>query len=294
MKTKNMLLTLIIPAMLMVGCAEEKKKKSSTNTGGGVIVDVCNPAVEDCNGVVNPCLTTDCNVVAGTAVTVTNISLSAYRSLRKNTSLNSSSIPTDMKFALDVYKAGQGFAGDMAISFTANNQKITMGGTTILSSNAYSDTAIAEDSKYNVQFANGTWHGFFDGREPVLGYANTAITIRNFIVVVDAIEGGSEGDGAPLTGRGSIWFRNTPNNPEYCYNPPYGISYDAYYASCGAAYLSPTVCWKVSLGPNDCRTWKNGNDVNTFQALYPGSEYTKLGNFSGLNLSTSFNGDFAY
>jgi hypothetical protein len=280
MKTKSLLLAIILPAVMMVGCAEEKKKPSSSNNTVVVAPDTCNPAVEDCSTVVNPCLTTDCTAVAGTAVTVTNVTLTNFRKLAKNNQLTT--VPTDFKFAMDVSKYGQGFAGDMAVSFTYNNIKYTYGATTMVS-NPNSDSAITSDARYNVQFPNKTWHGFFDGRG-----------VRDFVIVVDAIEGGEEGDGAPLTGRGSVYFRIVPNNPEYCANPYPGMSYNDWYVSCGAAAISPSPCWNVSLGPRDCRTWKSGNGVNTFAALHPGAEYTKLGDFSGLNLSTSFNGDFAF
>ena len=278
MKTQSLLLAIILPAVLMVGCAEEKKKPSSSKNTVVVAPDTCNPAVEDCSDVVNPCLTTDCNAVAGTAVAINNVTLATFKKLGKNNQLTT--VPTDFKFAMDVSKYGQGFAGDMAVSFTYNNIKYTYGATTMVT-NPYSDSAITNDARYNVQFADKTWHGFFDGRG-----------VRAFIIVVDAIEGGEEGDGAPLTGRGSIYFRNHTNNPEYCANPYPGMSNEDYYAAC--APLPPSPCWNVSLGPYDCRAWKSGNGVNTYQSLRPGSEYTKLGDFSGLNLSTSFNGEFSY
>ena len=48
-------------------------------------------------------------------------------------------------------------------------------------------------------------------------------------------------------------------------------------------------CWFISRGPFDCRTWRDGNSVNPWKALEPdGTCYTKLGDFSGLNVLKAF------
>lgn len=267
----------------MVGCAEEKKKPSNANTPA-VVVDPgsCNPATEDCSDFVNDCITnpgsTNCTVADdfGGDVPLTNVSLSSFRKLAKNNALTS--VPTDLRLKMSLSKYGNGFAGDVAITFTYAGIPYTYAATSAIQ-NPYSDAKIQEDAQYNVQFTNKKFHGFFDS------------FIRSIIVVVDDLSPSSEGDGAPVRAKGAIYIRNHPNNPEYCANPYPGMSYNDWVYSC--APHPPKPCWFVYAGPYDCRTWKSGNGVNTYQSLYPQSEYTKIGDFENLNLETAFNGDFS-
>ncbi|MCB0406617.1 MAG: hypothetical protein KDD34_00355, partial [Bdellovibrionales bacterium] len=50
-----------------------------------------------------------------------------------------------------------------------------------------------------------------------------------------------------------------------------------------------TYCWFISIGPYDCRTWKNGYGVDTTRAINPDSDYKLLGSFQGLNINDAFN-----
>lgn len=114
---------------------------------------------------------------------------------------------------------------------------------------------------YNVFFTfNGrtVFHGFF---EDYLG---------GLILVINTRTDSNFGDGVSNQKvGGSVWFRN------------FGATY---------APHPPTYCWFVSLGPYDCRSWPNGNGVNTTQADIPNNGYVQLGTFVDLNLTAAFNG----
>lgn len=84
------------------------------------------------------------------------------------------------------------------------------------------------------------------------------------------------GDGQPSnTYSGSIWFQ--PFNQYSPKNPYQG---------------DIKMCWQITAGPYDCRTFIQGNSVVPGSSLYPNnhgpnrsSGYQKLGTFSGLSLS---------
>ncbi|MEK7357803.1 MAG: hypothetical protein AAB250_15235 [Bdellovibrionota bacterium] len=90
----------------------------------------------------------------------------------------------------------------------------------------------------------------------------------------------SQGDGQPGTILGgSVWFQNF-------YESPYQ-----------AAYQGPLkMCWEISRGPYDCRTFLISGAVNMLKSLYPDPNdygtnrtfgYEKLGDFDGLNRSAA-------
>ena len=114
---------------------------------------------------------------------------------------------------------------------------------------------------------------------------------------------------------GSVWFMNFRtgyNNKHSCNNQD-----NAYIKDSGGNrggwnffgfYRSPVpgiaarnkACWEISAGPFDCRTWRQGNGVNTFRTIEPdGNCYTKLATFTrdvsstarGLNVLEAFNID---
>ncbi len=147
---------------------------------------------------------------------------------------------------------GQGYGGSVSIRYQDNG--ITYQGTLSASQ------ADPQDTAYNIFFNYGgkkVFHGFFEDN------------IGAIIIVFDQIY--DLGDGSPTSGQstGSIYFKN----------------FDTTYAP-----HPPAHCWRVSIGPYDCRAWKWGEGVATTYAIYPESfYYTKLGTFSTMNLYQAFN-----
>lgn len=123
-------------------------------------------------------------------------------------------------------------------------------------------TSNVQNATYNQWYSqNGQifWKGFFQDKYGAM------------VLVIDRAL--SQGDGQPpsVVG-GSIWFqnfdRNFPNNPEQ-------------------GPLS--MCWQITLGPYDCRTFLVNNVVNMLSSLYPNNRgpnasmnYKKLGEFDGI------------
>lgn len=159
--------------------------------------------------------------------------------------------PTDIKVNVNLEKRGNGFGGTVTITYTDNGTRYE-GYFTSGSSN--------DDNKYNIFFTKGgktVWHGFF---EDYFG---------GMIVVMDDVVDLGDGD-ETIKASGSVWFKN------------FGLTY---------APHPPTHCWKVSLGPYDCRSWKSGHGVNTTAAVEPTDGYIKLGTFDNLNIKEAFNGE---
>jgi hypothetical protein len=121
-------------------------------------------------------------------------------------------------------------------------------------------TGVSDSSK-NVWFTDSgsgqqVWHGIF---QDVYGAV---------VVVIDSAMGLGDGDPAAVVG-GSIWFQN------------FGYT--------GAPQGPNQMCWNISIGPYDCRTFLSGGKVVTTSSLYPTTygnnsnpprqPYKKLGSF---------------
>ena len=147
---------------------------------------------------------------------------------------------------------GQGYGGSIQIRYQDNG--VTYQGTFSANQSDPADTA------YNIFFNSGgkkVFHGFFED------------SLGAIIIVFDQIY--DLGDGSPTSGQstGSIYFKNFEGT--YAPHPP-------------------AHCWRVSIGPYDCRAWKWGDGVATTYAVYPESfYYTRLGTFSTMNLYQAFN-----
>ena len=121
------------------------------------------------------------------------------------------------------------------------------------------------DSRYNVvyPFDNGrnAFHGIFED------YKGAIVVVVNPVAATSST---SLGDGVGTSGSsGSVYFKN------------FSITY---------ADHPPSYCWFVSIGPYDCRAWIQDNGINTFRTLLPDNGYQQLGTFTGLNISSAFNG----
>jgi hypothetical protein len=111
------------------------------------------------------------------------------------------------------------------------------------------------------QDGKSVWKGFFQDEWGAI------------VLVVDRML--SQGDGVPgqFLG-GSIWFQNF--NKEYYPNFP---------------YQGPTkMCWQITMGPYDCRSFLVSGVVNMISSYYPTTKgpnkqnhYQKLGDFDGIS-----------
>lgn len=174
--------------------------------------------------------------------------------------------PTNIRINLNLTKqSSQTYGGTASISYEdyySYEGNFTSGSKT-------------SDNKYNVWLQkDGTtaFHAFF---EDGLGA---------IIVVIDEFQiTGGDGEGPGDLVNGKVYFKNfDPNDapPGYTFWP--GI------------YVERNHCWFISLGPNDCRAWKDGDGVDTYRAIYPDSGYKLLGTFEGLSLQEAFNGEVTF
>lgn len=167
--------------------------------------------------------------------------------------------PVNVRVGIAVSPEESGYGGDVWIRFEDGGQTRYAQFKTIHP--YYSSTS---DSSKNVWFPlNGltVFHGFFQD-------AYGAI-----VVVIDSAV--DLGDGKPPESvGGSIWFQNFGSTP--------------------MVQGPGKMCWEISIGPYDCRTFMDGGDVHTTQALYPDTHgqnrppYKKLGDFSGMVRSAAF------
>jgi hypothetical protein len=111
-------------------------------------------------------------------------------------------------------------------------------------------------------YQNGTnvWKGFFQD-------AYGAI-----VLVLDKSIAQNDGTATTILG-GSVYFQNFQES----------------------AYQNPVqgplkMCWEITAGPYDCRTFISGNSVNVLSSLYPNNRgpdkstnYEKLGDFGGIS-----------
>jgi hypothetical protein len=96
------------------------------------------------------------------------------------------------------------------------------------------------------------------------------------VLIVDKLL--SQGDGQPgeFMG-GSIWFQN----------------FNRYYPN-APLQGNEKMCWEISMGPYDCRTFLIGDTVSVSSSYYPNNKgpnanmnYTKLGDFNGISKSAA-------
>jgi hypothetical protein len=98
------------------------------------------------------------------------------------------------------------------------------------------------------------------------------------VVVIDKVLNVGDGQPAPYVG-GSIWFQNFGDNPTYD-NPHW-----KYWSE-----VRDRMCWQITYGPYDCRTFLVGSSVVMNSSPDPTTRgpsrsktFKKLGNFNGLS-----------
>jgi hypothetical protein len=127
-----------------------------------------------------------------------------------------------------------------------------------------SSTPNRQYNGYVNQGGTNMWKGFFQDEYGAI------------VVVVDKFFDQGDGSGNQFAS-GSVWFQNFnryyPNNP----------------------YQGPlSMCWQISLGPYDCRTFLSGNVVNMISSKFPTNKgpdnpnyYQQLGTFSGISVKNA-------
>lgn len=191
-------------------------------------------------------------------LTASNSALSNYAGWDVNN-------PQNLRINLNLRKYNQGFGGVVSIGFEDHGMKFEDTFSSLVNPHGTVKTN-EENNKYNIWFNhNGqtVWHGFFQDHFGAI------------IVVIDEVIDLNDGHGPEDLVGGEVWFKNHP---------------------LAFAPLSPTSCWFVSLGPYDCRTWKDGKKVDTTRALYPspGDGYQRLGRFNNLSLIDGFNKETSF
>ena len=131
------------------------------------------------------------------------------------------------------------------------------------------------------------FHGFFQENE------------GSIILVVDSVTPvvSNRDNPTPTTlYSGSIWtmqFRTTFQGKNSCNNRDQKYIFQ-YNKETPGSNIPPLAdrnkkCWFFTRGPFDCRTWRDGDGVDTFRAVNPdGSCYQKMGTFIGLDILKAF------
>ena len=127
-------------------------------------------------------------------------------------------------------------------------------------------SSVSDTSLNKWYTANGAtvWKGFFQD------------SFGAIVIVMDRAIGAGDGKAPSIIG-GSIWFQNfaLPANGYLNADPHQGTT---------------KMCWQISMGNHDCRTFLVGGNINMTSSLYPSgygpnmpTGYEKLGDFDGLS-----------
>lgn len=158
---------------------------------------------------------------------------------------------------------------------------------------SYTDNGRVVEAGMGVQFPGGSrqneqYNGWVT---QTVGMASPGPVYKGFyqdqygaiVLVIDKLL--SDGDGQPAKiMAGSVWYQNFMDGlpgESACQ------SGDPRYGTC---YVNQKMCWEISYGPYDCRTFLVNDAVNLISSLYPNNRgptrsksYVKLGNFSGIS-----------
>lgn len=111
------------------------------------------------------------------------------------------------------------------------------------------------------------------------------------VIIIDKVLNVGDGQPAPYVG-GSIWFQNFGDRGRWCTPQEEYYARLGYVVNCDSPYQAPTglLCWQVTYGPYDCRTFLVGSSVVMNSSPTPTTRgpsrtksYKKLGDFNGLS-----------
>ena len=144
------------------------------------------------------------------------------------------------------------------------------------------------NARYNIWLNQDSFHGFFQE------------DLGALIFVIDdttEVDCGPDRDDSITLYSGSIWtmqFRTTFRRQNSCNNHDQQYVFQYNQNPIGGERI-PTLsernrkCWFLTNGPFDCRTWRQGNGVNTVRDVEPDDScYSRLGTFEGLDIKKAF------
>lgn len=264
----NRLMAVLAGAVLMlnIGCAKEKQ---ADTTPAAVTIDCARTA---CGTTGTPGAPggTGSNGAggfsSGSTVALTNVTGLAqmfYNSYANN--------PQNVQINIDMNRT----VDSVIVSFTDNGRYIEAGLGTQFPSGSRTD------NRYNGWVTEGSsrvYKGFFQDKYGAI------------VVVIDKVLNTGDGTASALVG-GSVYFQNFGDNPAYDSSCQSG---DPRYGTC---FSSQKMCWEISYGPYDCRSFIVGQDDSTHigsvimtSSAVPNNKgstrtkyYVKLGEFTGLS-----------
>lgn len=164
--------------------------------------------------------------------------------------------PSNIRINIDVNRAGE----EVIISYIDNGKVV--------------EAAFGSRHPYNGNVSSTRYNGWTTNGATPVWKAIYQDSYGAVVLIIDRYLGLGDGN-AQLLG-GSIYFQNFPQ-VRYPYSP-----YAPYQGS-------EKMCWDITLGPYDCRTFLVGSDVVMSSSLYPNNKgpnalqnYQKLGDFDGI------------
>jgi hypothetical protein len=161
--------------------------------------------------------------------------------------------PTNVRVNIDLRRNSE----SVIVSYFDSGRKVEAAFGTVHPTNPN-----VSNSMYNGwvnQDGKSVWKGFFQDQYGAI------------VLIIDRMLSTGDGSPAKFVG-GSIWFQNF--NQYYPNNPLQGPL---------------KMCWEISLGPYDCRSFLIGNYVNMISSALPTTRgpdkqvsYKKLGEFNGM------------
>jgi hypothetical protein len=205
----------------------------------------------------------DTPITTGTATSSgSSVTLTASASQLRQMFINSMpSNPTNIQISLDLTSTSEA----VIIRYTQNGivHEAAFGG-----KHPY-NTRVAGSMQSGWSTVNNqpVWKGFFQDRYGAI------------VVVIDSTINTGDGSPADFIG-GRVYFQNFDQSPP---NAPF--------------QGSEAMCWEITTGPYDCRTFLAGNAIDFNSSLYPnnagpiptryGHYYQELGRFTGLSRSAA-------
>lgn len=261
MKTRNTILVALMGLLFGAGCASENSSVADPSIPGCVDVSCAYPGTPE-----PPRSSSSGGYYTGSTATL-QANLSALARMFFNSNPNS---PTDIRINIDLNRS----VDSVVVSFVDGGRVIEGAFGTVHPCAVNPQLAQQMMYMFGVPCSghsnnshNGwvnqggqlIWKGFFQDE-----YGAIVLVIDNNV---------TQGDGQPanILG-GSIWFQNF--NRYYPNNPIQGPK---------------KMCWEISLGPYDCRTFLSGGKVSMTSSYYPTNRgpdanvnYEKLGDFTGI------------
>jgi hypothetical protein len=245
----------ILMAFFALALSAGCASESGGSGGNAAVPDPCAAFVGACVSPTTP-TATPIPSSGGSTVALNLVSTAELGRMFYNSNPNN---PTNVTISLNVASSSD----SVVISYVDGGIVHQAGLGTVHPNGSTSDKSFNKwytDSSTNKQ----VWKGFFQDQ-----YGAIVIIIDKFI---------SQGDGQAgnIVG-GSIWFQNFNR-----YYPNYGTQ--------GPLKM----CWQISMGPYDCRSFLVNDNVSPASSLYPNNHgpdanmnYEKLGDFTGISKSAA-------